>query len=530
MAQRNCTRGNHQMYRLIFLSGPLKGKRLAITQGPVMIGRDPDCHIAVADDEISRKHAIIELRDDGFFIRDLGSMNGILVNDKACRESKLKHGDTLEIGRTKIHFQQMGRDDGREERRVTHSQGLAFGAVFFIVLVQFAFVIGFSLWRKDVVEKPEEAAAATTSQMAVVDTAMSNTFAEASAYLQSVKQSQADEKTPADEPKTNVTEDIRNLRADVEEIRQQVGELAKPAVTSSVQAIAAEEPPIKVDALTAKAQQMLQAALLDLARNNLVQADKQFERIQIMAPNFLSAYIERARLYEQRGELAKAGDQWKEVLHRSSGTPLYEQAAAERIRISRLEIIRKTTEVGTPAEKKPTIERLARRIKIVSVEPQRFPENDQFEEMRLLRITLKPKLGERELDRSEIRVNVLFFDEDAISRDVSPTRVAVPKDALRLDGDWTPNEEQTVTAAYIVPKDFRKTEQEQYGQRCRYYGHLIQVYYREQLQDEDARPKALLQKADQFQPSWHLATQAPATPTTPMTNDENRMTNEFLSP
>jgi hypothetical protein len=26
------------------------------------------------------------------------------------------------------------------------------------------------------------------------------------------------------------------------------------------------------------------------------------------------------------------------------------------------------------------------------------------------------------------------------------------------------------------------------------------VYYREQLQDEDARPKMLLQKADQFQP------------------------------
>ena len=509
------------MYRLIFQTGPLKGKRLAIQQGPVIIGRDPDCHIAVADDEISRKHAVIELRDDGFYIRDLGSMNGILVNDRACRESRLRHGDNLEIGRTKIHFQQMAQDSDREERRVTHSQGLAFGAVIFIILVQVAFVIGFSVWRRDVVKSPEEAEVATEAQ-----TAASNTFAEAEAHLQSEKQSQAATPAPTVQPETNVTEDIRKLRTDVAEIRQQVGELAKPAVTAAAPAAVAEEPPKKVDALTAKAQQMLQAALLDLARNNLVQADKQFERIEIMAPNFLPTYIERARLYEQRGDLAKAGEQWKEVLFRSSGTPLYEQAAAERIRISRLEIIKRTTEAGTPTEKKPTTERLARRLKIVSVEPQRFPENDQFEEMRLLRITLKPKIGERDLDRSEILVNVLFFDEDAISRDVNPTRVTVPKDALRLDGDWTPNDEQTVTAAYIVPKDFRKTEEEQYGQRCRYFGYLVQVYYREQLQDEDARPKSLLKNADQYQPPWRVSPQAaPAA-----TNEANRMTNEFLSP
>ena len=294
--------------------------------------------------------------------------------------------------------------------------------------------------------------------------------------------------------------------------------------TSTAQVVEEKKPPQKVDPLTAKAQQMLQAALLDVARNNLLQADKQLDRIQIMAPDFLPAYIERAKLYENRGDLALAGKQWTEVLHRSSGTPLYEQAAAERIRISRLEIIKKTTEAGTPAEKKPVVERLARRIRITAVEPERFPENDQFEEMRLLRITLKPKAGEHDLDRSEIRVNVLFFDEDALSRDVNPTRVAAPKDALRVDSDWNPAEEQSVTAAYVVPKDFRKTEKEQYNQKCRYYGYLVQVYYREQLQDEDARPKSLLQKADQFQPPWHLV--IPPT----VTNDTTRMTNEFLSP
>ena len=505
------------MYRLIFLSGPFKGKRLAIRQGPVIIGRDVDCHIALADSEISHKHAVIELRDDGFHIRDLGSRNGIFVNNTVCRESKMKHGDTIKIGRTTILFQQMRQADVRERRRVTPSQGLAFAAVIFIILVQLMFMIGFSVWHRDVAKIQEKATSASTLRPKVVATTMSNTFAEAESRLRSVKQSQAAETTPAGPSETRVTQDLRELRADIEEIRRQVGKITEsktpvvstPAVTSSTPDVAAAEPPKKVDQLTAKAQQLLQAALLEIAKSNMVQADQQLDRIQIMAPDFLPAYIERARLCEQRGDLTKAGEQWREVLHRSSGTPLYEQAAAERIRLSRLEIIRNTMETGTPVEEKQLPTRLARRIKMVSIELHRFPENDRFEEMRLLRITLKLERGEGDIDLSEIRVSVLFFDEEASSRDVNPTRVAVPKDALRLDGDWNPDGQQTVNAAYIVPKDFRKEELEKYHQRCAYYGYLAQVYYQEQLQDEDARPKALLQKADQFQPLWLRTTPSP---------------------
>ncbi len=523
------------MYRLIFLSGPLKGKRLAIRQGPVVIGRDPDCHIAVADDEISRKHAVIERRDNAFHIRDLGSLNGILVNDRNCREARLNHGDTLEIGRTRIQFQQMSPHDVREKRRVTHSQGLAFGAVVFIILIQFAFVIGFSLWHKDAAEPREEKEETPPPAAVHAPTAVSSTFAEAEAHLQSAARAEPYKPIPISEPQTHVTEDIRELRRDVDDLRQQVNDLAKPAppaATATVQAVVEPEPPKKADALTAKARQMLQAALLEIARNNLLQADRQFERIRIMAPDFLPAYIEHARLCEQRGDLVKAGNLWKEVLYRSSGTPLYEQAAAERIRISRLEILQKTMKAGTPAEKKPTVERLARRIQIVSVEPQRFPESDPFEEMRLLRITLKPKAGERELNRAEILVHVVFFDEDYISREINPTRVAVPKDSLRLDGMWSQDEQMTVTAAYIVPKGFRKTEQEKYGQKCRYFGYIVQVYYREQLQDEEARPRSLQDRADQFPPPWREPAQPPpSTILQPrMTNDEERMTSEFLNP
>mgnify|MGYP001767828068 CR=1 FL=1 len=66
-------------YRLVFISGPQKGKRLTVQQGAVVIGRDPDCAIAIADDEVSRRHAVIEERPQGVYVRDLGSMNGVVV-------------------------------------------------------------------------------------------------------------------------------------------------------------------------------------------------------------------------------------------------------------------------------------------------------------------------------------------------------------------------------------------------------------------------------------------------------------------
>ena len=50
-----------------------------MTKGtPLTVGRRPECNIRFApeDTTISGKHCEIELRDDGVWIRDIGSKNG----------------------------------------------------------------------------------------------------------------------------------------------------------------------------------------------------------------------------------------------------------------------------------------------------------------------------------------------------------------------------------------------------------------------------------------------------------------------
>ncbi len=74
----------------------------------MVIGHDPDAAICLPDEEVARRHASITHSGDGkLAIHDLGSMNRVLVNGRAVSEAQLKHGDTIELGRTKLLVQAM---------------------------------------------------------------------------------------------------------------------------------------------------------------------------------------------------------------------------------------------------------------------------------------------------------------------------------------------------------------------------------------------------------------------------------------
>jgi hypothetical protein len=94
------------IYRLIFLSGPLKGQRLTVTQEPMVFGRDPACTVCLQDDEdVAARHAMIVHSVEGLLIRDLGTMNRILLNHREIKQARIKHGDEVEIGRTQFMVQ-----------------------------------------------------------------------------------------------------------------------------------------------------------------------------------------------------------------------------------------------------------------------------------------------------------------------------------------------------------------------------------------------------------------------------------------
>jgi hypothetical protein len=68
------------------------------------IGRSPDCEIFLDDVTVSRKHAVLTHRDNGFFIEDLGSLNGTFLNRRRIESGQLNDGDELQIGKYRLTF------------------------------------------------------------------------------------------------------------------------------------------------------------------------------------------------------------------------------------------------------------------------------------------------------------------------------------------------------------------------------------------------------------------------------------------
>lgn len=71
-----------------------------------VIGRDKSCHIQISGDtSVSRKHATVTRQGVRFMLEDLGSSNGVLVNDKRIdAPHELRVGDRVEIGNTVYMF------------------------------------------------------------------------------------------------------------------------------------------------------------------------------------------------------------------------------------------------------------------------------------------------------------------------------------------------------------------------------------------------------------------------------------------
>jgi signal transduction histidine kinase/pSer/pThr/pTyr-binding forkhead associated (FHA) protein len=99
--------------RLIVIKGADEGKQFELADKVVGIGRERTNEICLHDTEVSRRHAeIIPSANGAYMLRDIGSVNGTLVNTRPVQESVLNSGDHLQIGQTILVFT-AGRTDGQ---------------------------------------------------------------------------------------------------------------------------------------------------------------------------------------------------------------------------------------------------------------------------------------------------------------------------------------------------------------------------------------------------------------------------------
>ena len=90
--------------KLTFETGPFAGRVVGVPSSSASVGRAPSNDIIIGDPATSGRHARIELRAGEFWISDLGSTNGTLVNGEPIIDKQLSHGDVISIGQNTIRF------------------------------------------------------------------------------------------------------------------------------------------------------------------------------------------------------------------------------------------------------------------------------------------------------------------------------------------------------------------------------------------------------------------------------------------
>ncbi len=83
------------------------GQQVPLTQDVSVIGRGTEADVHVTDPGVSRRHAMLRLRPTPSIV-DLGSTNGIMVDERRAEHADLTDGSIITVGNTRIVFRTPG--------------------------------------------------------------------------------------------------------------------------------------------------------------------------------------------------------------------------------------------------------------------------------------------------------------------------------------------------------------------------------------------------------------------------------------
>jgi S-DNA-T family DNA segregation ATPase FtsK/SpoIIIE len=105
---RYADRAARLVAQVAVLQGPDAGQRVPLPRGNITIGRGNGCDLVLSDTLVSRRHVRVFLAPGSAEILDLGSANGIMLNDEPVTRGSWLPGDRLRIGDTVLSIEFVG--------------------------------------------------------------------------------------------------------------------------------------------------------------------------------------------------------------------------------------------------------------------------------------------------------------------------------------------------------------------------------------------------------------------------------------
>ncbi|MDC0357365.1 FHA domain-containing protein [Oligoflexia bacterium] len=98
--------GHRQFSFLEILSTEAEHKTIKLETAEIVIGRGEECTLCLPFDSISHTHCRIFSHNNEYYLEDLGSTNGTLLNHVKIEKSILRKNDQLDIGEVRIVYRE----------------------------------------------------------------------------------------------------------------------------------------------------------------------------------------------------------------------------------------------------------------------------------------------------------------------------------------------------------------------------------------------------------------------------------------
>ncbi|HYH99684.1 sigma 54-interacting transcriptional regulator [Hyalangium sp.] len=111
-------------FRLTIVEGPQPGRVWESGADRCSLGSHALNDLVLDDETVSRFHCEVRIGKDGAWVKDLDSLNGVVVDGVQVREGALRGGSVLRLGRASVRF-----DFSAERNKLALSEATRFGSL-----------------------------------------------------------------------------------------------------------------------------------------------------------------------------------------------------------------------------------------------------------------------------------------------------------------------------------------------------------------------------------------------------------------
>jgi hypothetical protein len=254
-------------------------------------------------------------------------------------------------------------------------------------------------------------------------------------------------------------------------------------VTPKPTPIASQRPKLLDPTTTERFTELIEQGKMLRERGDTGAALTKFREAQALEAKNARAFAEIALTYETMGLTDRANEQWKRVYEMGDAAGALFIAAEAKLKAAQASEISRAMTQNTSAPDEPpagTVRGAPVRLAAITLDEVREPgASKKF----TLRVPIKARFGTH-IDANDLAIQVRFYDVVDSAR-VETTGANVSYRWGTPPPDWSEGDTEELLAHYELPVEKRNRK---------YFGYLVRLYYKGELQSAVGTPETLEQK------------------------------------